>query len=159
VSNAGKAFVLFLFAAAVPAAALSFTVSGGWSLTLDGADLSGTAGSDLVSSHASASNAVVIDIADAVDQFEVWYIDIHKVEGTWDASLILSAIRTTDGTGLGTISGGTALREITDTETRFFEGTGNRGAIHIQLTLDGISVILGSITHSLQIVYTLLENP
>ena len=126
---------------------------------LDGANLSGTAGSDFVSTHTSASNAVIIDIADAVDQFEVWYIDINKVEGTWDESLTISAIRTTDGTGLGTISGGTALMEITDTATRFFQGAGNRSSIHIQLVLDGESVTLGAGDLSLQIVYTLLSDP
>ena len=156
--NAWKAVIVLYFAAAGTAAALSFTVTGGWALTLDGTTLSGSAGSDFVSAHTSASNAVIIDIADAVDQFEVWYIDIHKVEGSWDDSLTVSAIRTTDGTGLGTISGGTALTEITDTATRFFQGTGNRSAIHIQFVLEGASVTLGAEAYSLQIVYTLLND-
>lgn len=150
--------VSLLLAAAVSAAALSFEVSGGWPLTLNASSLAGTAGSDFISTHTSASNAVIIDIADAVDQFEIWYIDIHKVEGTWDDSLAISAIRTTDGTGLGTIAGGTVLTEITDTTTRFFEGAGNRSSIHIQLVLDGASVTLGAGGYSLQVVFTLLDD-
>ena len=156
--KAVKAAILFHLAAALPAAALSFSVSGGWPLTIDGTNLSGTAGSDLVSSYLSVSNALVIDVTDAVDEFDVWYIDVHQVEVAWDNSLAMSAIRTTDGTGLGTISGGEALQEITGTATRFFEGTGNRSAIHIQLALEGVSVTLGGDTYSLQIVFTLLDG-
>ena len=152
-------FVTLFAAAALKAAALTFSVTGGWNLTIDGTDLAGPAGSDLNPTYTSVANAVVMDVTEAVDQFEAWYIDINKTDVSWDGSLTISAIRTTDGTGLGTISGGTALLEITDTAQRFFQGTGNRSSIQMQLQLDGVSVTLGNATFTVDIVYTLLDAP
>ncbi len=151
--------VCLLFTAAIPAAALSFTVVGGWSLEINETNLSGTAGSDFTATSTSVANAAVVNVADAVDQFEAWYIDINKTDVAWDSSLTLSSIRTSDGIGLGTISGGTVLLEITDTAQRFFQGTGNRSSIQTQFQVDGLSVTLGVQALSVTIVYTLLDAP
>lgn len=143
----------------MPAAAHSITLTGGWNLTLDGTQLSGGAGSDFPSSFTSASNAIVADITGTVDQFDDWAVDIHYTDVSWDSSLSLSVVRTTDGTGLGTISGGAPVMEITDTSARFFQGTGDRSSIHIQLILEGASVTLGENTFSVQLTFTLLDAP
>ena len=153
-------FFLVLFCVvAFRAAALDFVVTGGWLFTIDGTDLSGTAGSDLNPTYTSNADAVVIDITGAVDQNDPWRVDINKTDITWDNSLTLRIIRTSDGTGLGTISGGSPLFEVTDTAQPFFTGTGDRSSIQIQLQVDGVSVTLDAQVLSLQVVYTLLQLP
>jgi hypothetical protein len=137
--------------------ALDFTVTGGWSLSIGGADLQGGPGSDLTDTYLSAANAVVIDITNAVDQFEQWYVDIHRVDVNWDSGLSLSALRTSDGSGLGTIAGGLAVQPVTTAAAEFFQGTGDRSAIQVQLVLSGVSVTLGRDGFSTQIVYTLRD--
>jgi len=149
----------FLVAAAFPAAAHLITITGGWNLVLDGTMLSGPAGSDFLPSYSSDSNALVIDITGTIDQFDDWAVDVHKTDVSWDGSLTISVVRTTDGMGPGDISGGTAATQVSDTASRFFQGTGDRSSVHVQLLLEGASVTLGEGTRSVQITFTLLDAP
>ena len=139
--------------------ALDFSVTGGWDLTIDATDMTGGAGSDIASDYVSAANAVLMDITGTIVVAEPWYITVNKSDVEWDGSLHLSMQRSSDGTGTGTISGGTAWLELTATAQSFFQGTEDRASIQIQLMLSGVSVTLGSKVYTTQVVLTLLDAP
>jgi len=149
---------LLALLAASPGHALSFTVSGGWSLTVGTSDLAGPAGSGLEPQYQSAANAVLVDISGALLDTEPWTVTIHRVDVSWDGSLSLSMARTSEGLGAGSISGGLTLQPLTLTAQTLFQGTGNRSSIQLQLELDGVSVSIGSRILAAQVVFTLLDT-
>ena len=138
---------------------LSFTVAGSWSLVIGSSDLSGGPGGDLVPEFVSAADALVFEVTGAVDQFEAWYVDIQRIDISWDPALHIELQRTSNGSGIGTISGGTGFLEAEAASRRLFQGTGDRSSVLIQLKLSGVSVTVGADTYSTQIVFTLLDAP
>jgi hypothetical protein len=138
--------------------ALAFTVTGGWTLPVGSAQLAGQAGSDFIPEQSSAANAVVIDVTGALLDTEPWFITVHRTDVLWDPTLTLSTRRTSEGVGGGTISGGSAYQTITLVAQSFFQGTGNRSSIQVQLRLGGISVTIGARALFTQVVLTLLDS-
>jgi hypothetical protein len=136
---------------------LSFIVTGAWTLEIGADDLAGTTGSDFVSTHLAAVDELVIEVSEAVDQFEQWYIDAHIVETNWPAGCSLEVVRTSDGAGIGTISGGTTLLTLGDTAAPFFEGTGNRTSVFVRIVLTGMTVVVGADLYIADIVFTLRD--
>jgi len=133
----------------------SVKVTGTWSETIDNTDLVGGAGTDLISTYESAANACDIDITGAAKKN--WRVDINKVDTLWHTNLHLYVRRTADGTGGGTISGGTTYQEITDVSQTFFSGYDNLRNITIQHQLTGVSVQVGPNTYSTEIYYTIVS--
>jgi hypothetical protein len=149
---------LLLLLAAANARALTFTVTGGWSLSVGLGDLAGPAGSDLVSLHTSAANAVVVDVAGALLDTQPWTVTIHRADVLWDPSLSLSMARTSGGLGSGSIIGGLTFQTVGAVAQTLFQGTGDRSSIQVQLRLEGASVTIGSRILTTQIVLTLLDT-
>jgi hypothetical protein len=149
---------LLLLLAAADARALTFSVTGGWSLSLGLPNLAGPAGSDLVALHTSAANAVVVEIAEALLDTEPWTVTIHRTDVLWDPSLSLSMARTSAGLGSGTITGGLTFQIVGTVAQTLFQGTGNRSSIQVQMRLDGVSVTIGSRILTTQVVLTLLDT-
>lgn len=143
---------------ATAAPALTFTVTGGWSLSVGLSDLAATAGSDFVSEYTSAANAVVIDVSGALLDTDPWTVTIQRTDVSWDGSLTLSMARTSGGLGSGSISGGTSFQVVALTAQTFFVGTGDRSSIQIQLKLAGMSVTIGSGLQATQVTLTLLDT-
>lgn len=157
VRNAVAAIVL-IAATVEPLGALTFDVTGSWSLTVDSADLAGVTGSDFVSTHTSAVDEVVIDVTEALDQYEQWYVDVHMTVTNWPGELHLEVVRVSDGSGSGTISGGTSLQELDGTATLFFEGAGDRTSVFVQIVLTGMTVTVDADLFTAQIVFTLRDS-
>lgn len=135
--------------------AISITVTGSWSETINAADLQAGAGSDLISIYESAADAVSIDISSTSGN---WTVDVKKVDTDWHNNLHPHVKRTSDGTGPGSISGGVSYQEVTDIDQSFFIGDGDRSNVNTQLKLTGVSIQVPIDSYSTTIYYTVYDQ-
>jgi hypothetical protein len=84
-------------------------------------------------------------------------VDVKKSDTNWHANFQLYVRRTSDGSGSGSISGGTSYQEITDTDQSFFNGTLDRSNITGQLELTGVTVQIPVDTYTTTVYYTVVE--
>jgi len=136
------------------AEALDIIVTGDWSETINVSDLISGAGSDLIDSYESASNAVSLSISGTTG---TWRIDVKRVDTTWHGDFILYVKRTSDGTG-GGVSGGTAYQEVTGSDLSFFSGSDDVSGINTQLKLSGVSIQIPADTYTTTIYYTVVDT-
>lgn len=141
------------------AAAISITCTGSWTETIDRADLQGGPGSDLNSDYESSSGTGAIDITGTAGDFDTWRVDVRRTDASWDSRLSLYVRRTSDGTGTGPISGGTAYQAITATNASFFEGGGDHTNVTIQLRLSGMSYAIPAANYTTTVVLTVVDLP
>lgn len=135
-------------------AAISISSTGNWSETIDALDLQAGAGSDLIDTYESTADQVSIDIIDPINN---WRVGVKKVDTTWHSSFHLYVKRTSDGTGSGSISGGTIYQEVSGTDQSFFSGSDDRSGIQIQSKLSGISVQIPPDIYTTTIYYTVVD--
>jgi hypothetical protein len=140
-----------MLASAVNAATL--TSSGGYTDTIDASDLVAGAGSALNSTYSSASNATRLDVTGTGGG--AYTVTVRMAPGTWDGSFSLSVRRTTNGTGTGTITGGTTYIQLTTVDQVLFTGTGNRSNVRVQYQLTGMSVAVPPATYSSSVIFTI----
>ena len=131
----------------------SIKITGSWDETVDSTDLQGSAGTDLISTYESISNVCDIDITGGAKKN--WRVDVNKTDTLWHTNLHLYVRRTSDGTGGGTITGGTAYQEITDINQTLFSGYDNLRDITIQYQLTGVSVQILPNVYTTTINYTI----
>ncbi len=139
------------------------TVSGSWSPSVSNTQIS-EAGLNYAGSSTSLSNQVLIRVMRSTSFFSgllSWRVDVSKSDINWNNSLVLSNVRTGNGTFQSTffssgISGGTTFQTITNANTPFFSGNGNIINIPIQLQLSGYSVLIPAGNYSTNIIYTLV---
>jgi hypothetical protein len=136
------------------AEAQDISAVGGWTETIDSSDLVSGAGSDLAGTYESNADATTIDITHDPQ----WRVDIHRTDTNWSLDFTLYARRTSDGSGSGSISGGTSYMEITTVGTQFFTGSENRSGIDAQYQLTGMSVGVSPDTYSTTVTYTVVDN-
>lgn len=132
--------------------AIRITVTGSWTEYIDEADLQGPPGSDLISSYESASDQVLVSI-DA-RWWEIWQVSMRKIDSNWHADFTLYARRTSSGTGMGGVNGGTSYLDIRNTNRSFFSGWGDRNNIDIQYRLEGVSINIEPGIYTTTIIYT-----
>jgi len=116
-------------------------VPGGWFETISYWDLQAGAGSDLKSEYESDIDTESIDIAETAGSGDNWRVDVKKIDTNWDNDLMISIERMSDGTGPGSISGGVAYMQLTNTDQIFFSGSGDRSGIQVRIKISGVSVI------------------
>jgi hypothetical protein len=136
-----------------PALAGDIVATGGWTDTVDSADLQSGAGSDLIASYESAADATSLDLTTAAD----YRVDIRRNAGTWHADLTLYARRTSAGTGSGSISGGTTYQELTASDAELFTGNSDRTGVEVQYQVDGMSVNVGPDNYEATVIYTITD--
>ncbi|MCF7984025.1 MAG: hypothetical protein K9L70_06445 [Thiohalocapsa sp.] len=120
------------------ASASGITVSGTWSETIGSDDLFAGTGTDIRSPIVSGAAQAVLDIADTGGRS--WTVYLRRAEIAWHADVTLSVRRSGDGSGSGSIVGGTDYRPVTASDQVFFTGSGDRAGIGIELRLEGVSV-------------------
>ncbi|MBW8001593.1 MAG: hypothetical protein FVQ80_06175 [Planctomycetes bacterium] len=144
-------------ACAVP----TITMSGGdWTIpTIDSTDLQAGAGSDLVATYENTAGAILINSASPSGGTppNTYRIDVKKVDTTWDATFELSVKRTGDGSGAGSVSGGTTYQQITDTDAQFFTGDLDRIIIPLQFQLAAVSVSISPDSYSTTVTFTIID--
>jgi len=145
-------FLLFL----PEARAIDISAAGGWNETIDATDLIAGAGSGLRSTYTSAENTTTLNITRARGKDYYWRVDIRRSDTNWPTGLTLYVRRKSDGTGYGSISGGTAYMPISTTDQTFFNASDNRSGIDCQYQLSGMSIDISPGTYSTTIVYTVI---
>ncbi len=151
-------FSLWLFLAKVEAIDLSAT--GGWNETVNESDLISGAGSNLVDTYGSTTDATNISISNCTDDSDNWRVDVRRVdEGGWYGDFTLYVKRTSEGTGNGSVSDGLSYVEITSTDTPFFSGAGDRSNITIQYQLTGMSINVSPTNYNTTIIFTVVDIP
>jgi hypothetical protein len=138
----------------VAASGQDITATGGWTETIDASDLQSGAGSDLVGTYNSGAGASVISVTYATS----WRVDVRRTDGTWQTDFSLYSQRTSDGTGAGTISGGTAYIEITGVDTEFFSGTQDRSDVGAGYELTGMSIDAAPATYNTTVTFTIVST-
>ncbi|KPL00800.1 MAG: hypothetical protein AMJ91_03250 [candidate division Zixibacteria bacterium SM23_73_3] len=157
----GRAFfflVLLLFFVTT-AEAIDISATGGWGETIDQADLVSGAGSDLVDTYESATDATSIDITNTIDKHDAWRVDVRRVDGGgWHGDFTLYVKRTSDGNGQGNvISGGLSYIEITTTDSEFYSGEGALWNVDVQYQLTGMSIGVLPANYSTTIIFTVVD--
>lgn len=146
--------IVTIFASTCPLLAADITAVGGWTETIDASDLIAGAGSDLQSDYYSATNATTLDVT-AIGNYKV---DVRRSDTNWSGDFTLYLKRTSDGTGSGTISGGTSYITVSLTDTEFFTGSLDRSGIDVQYHLAGMSVNISPDTYSTTITFTITDQ-
>jgi hypothetical protein len=132
---------------------------GNWSsLTITSADLIAGAGSDLESDYESDASVVFISISGTTGSSDNWRVDVKKIDTNWDISIKLYIRRTSDGNGSGIISVGTSYQEVTEIYQSFFNGSGERSNIDMQLKISGVSIQIPPDNFTLTIYYNIVDT-
>lgn len=157
----GRAFFLLvlLLLFVTTAESIDIAATGGWSETVDQLDLVSGAGSQLVDTYESATNATSIDITNTLDKHDAWRVDVRRVDGGgWLGDFTLYIKRTSDGNGQGSvISGGLSYIEITTTDSEFYSGEGALWNVDVQYQLTGMSISVVPTNYSTTIILTVVD--
>ncbi len=152
-------FIIIFFLLFLPnakAIAIEIFATGGWNETINATDLIAGAGSDLISTYTSAENDTTLNITKARGKDYYWRVDIRRSGTNWPPGFNLYARRKSDGTGYGSISGGTTYIPISATDQTFFNGSENRSGINCQYQLSGMSINIPPGTYITNIIYTVV---
>ncbi len=156
-----RIFIMFLlaplfFAPQMTHAAISISVTGTWSETVDKYDLISGAGSDLTASYESATDQVSITVSNTSGAGDSWRVDVRKVDTNWHSDLSLWVKRTGSGTG-GSVSGGSSYQQLTGSDQSFFTGSDDVSGITVQLKLSGMSVQVPPGSYTTTVYYTVVD--
>lgn len=147
---------------AATAPPLRLQINGRWRLTIDDTSLvlPQTAGSDLIDTYTTTgTDNTTVRVQNTASDTQPWQLEISRLDTNWPAGVSLLAKRVTDGTGPGSIAGGTDFLPITAADQVFFNGVGDRSAIEVQLQIEGVSVTtVGVDTYTTTIYYTVTET-
>ncbi len=131
-----------------PAAAVDVSVTGNWSVAVGSGDLTNGPGSDLEAIKESSAGQATIDVSAAASSDDQWRIDVSRLD---------QVRRNSDGSGSGSISGGTSYVATGASATTFFSGSGNRSSIGLQLEITGLSTAVTPDAYSTTLIYTVVD--
>lgn len=163
----GSRLLLFLLTTAVFAplpearAEVGVTVTGSWSEAVDESDLTAGPGSNLASEYQSASNEFSIRIQGfgaSRKNPNSWRLDVRRSDANWHANLSVFVRRTSNGSGTGSISGGTSYQTVTGTDQTFFQGSNDRNGVRVQAKVGGVSLSVPPSTYQTSIVFTIVDT-
>jgi hypothetical protein len=139
---------------------IDLSASGGWTETVDKNDLISGAGSGLVDTYESTTDATSAVISNCSGDTDNWRVDVRRIDdGSWYGDFTLYVKRTSEGEGNGSISGGLSYIEIKTTDTQFFFGAGNRSNINLQYELTGMSINALPDNYSTTVIFTVVDVP
>jgi hypothetical protein len=133
--------------------AISISATGSWNETIGSPPPA--AGSDLPNTCESASNAISINITSTSGN---WGLTVRKIDSKWHDNLHLYIKRASNGTGTGTISGGSSYQEVTDIYQNFFSGNSDRNNVSVQFELTGVSIQVPPDTYTTTVYYTVSDQ-
>ncbi len=158
----GRALFLFipLWLLATKSEAIDLSAAGGWGETVNASDLVAGAGTKLIDTYESLTDATYLAISDCTDDSDSWRVDARRVdEGGWYGDFTLYVERTSNGTGNGSISGELSYVEINSIDTQIFSGTGDRSNITIQYKLTGMSINVSPSNYNTMVLFTVVDIP
>ena len=149
-------FILLGFLWMIPdGRAITVSVTGNWTLVIDTPDLIAGPGSDFNPQYLSAVDQVIVAVSSTG---KAWAVSIEGAFTYWHGDLSLDVHRTSEGSGSGTISGGTGWQQVTTSSQQFFDGSKRRTDVNVQYRLNGMSVQVPPDTYSGTITYTVVET-
>jgi hypothetical protein len=123
-------------------------------------DLVSGAGTDLIDTYESLTEATYLTISNCLDDSDSWRVDARMADdGGWFGGFILYVKRTSDGTGNGSIFGELSFIEITSINTPLFSGTGDRADLTIQYKLAGMSINVSPKNYDTMVLFTVVDIP
>ena len=142
------------------AEAIDLSTTGGWTETVNELDLVSGAGSGLVDTYESVTDATSMTISNCTGDTDNWRLDVRRIDDAgWHGDFTLYVQRTSNGEGTGSVSGGLSYIEITTTDTQLFSGAGDRSNISIQYKLTGISIDVLPATYTETMTFTVVDLP
>ena len=126
--------------------------SSSWTEYVSTDDLQSGAGSDVTADYWS-----LIFNMDITGTLGNWQVDVSRSDTDWNTDITISTRRLSDGTGSGTIAGGTSWLAVS-TGNYFFNGSQDRTGINLRLTVANISLLLGAHFYTTTIIYTVYDN-
>jgi predicted metal-dependent phosphotriesterase family hydrolase len=157
-----KIIATFILLYCIKDIALAQTISAspGWTASVPATRIT-EAGRNYTTNVTSARTQTRINLLTATGIF-TYTVSVHKVDTDWNNTLTLWVRRTGNGTGTGgTITGGTAYQQITNTTRSFFRGTvgtsRQRTNITVQYEIRNLSVTIPVKTLTTTLVYTLSD--
>jgi len=150
--------VTFLILSGLSACAVDVYAVGGWTFTIDSSCLVGGAGSNLIDSFESKLDATVINITGTGGSGDAWQVQVRKSSVSQLHGATLYVKRTGDGSGSGTVHGGSSYVAVETSDTDFFEGSGDRTDITVQYKVSGISINVPPGTYSTVITFTVVDR-
>jgi hypothetical protein len=136
----------------LPAATLDAT--GSWSETVNAADLSSGPGSNLASEYTSPADQATFDVSGVNN----WVVNVSRTDTSWNGNTHLYIMRSSGGTGSGTITGGTSFIEVTGTSQQLCSGSKSRTGIGLQFRLTGISLQTPQGNYSTTVILTVTNK-
>jgi hypothetical protein len=149
------AFILLVIARTE---AMDISAVGSWSGTIDAAALQAGAGSNLTDTYESVAGATVLTIFNTASNSDNWRVDVRRTDAAWHSNFHLYVKRTSDGTGSGSISGGSSYLEIPTIDSQFFSGAGNRDGINLRYILTGMSVSASPNVYGSTVIFTVVDT-
>ncbi len=152
--------IVALFFWVIAAQAQSITATGGWSYTFGTVN---EAGSNLSTTAVSSALNQTIIAFSGFSKNTTFTVRAHKSDIDWNASLVLSVVRTNNGNIAGssaTISGGTTPIALTSTAQVYFSGnvgnnSGGITGINNQYQITGQTVLIPAKTYTTNVIYTI----
>ena len=153
----GWLFFFFVSANITLAAGSYLSVTNSPSITITTTNLASGAGSDLTpTAIVTTTQSLTITVSGIFSGLITWEVDValSSANSTWPSGVSVTAKRTTNG-GNGTISGGTAGVQVTNSPQALFTGRGS-ATIAVQYSLSGLSLASCSpgTTYSYPLTYT-----
>jgi hypothetical protein len=154
--------VFLMVVSAVWSQSLEIEVEGWWNVTIDESDLQGGPGSDLSETFTSDVDQISVTIIKDVpgspwlEEF-YWRVDVRRADANWHPNFSLWIRRTANGSGNGSVSGGTVFQEVDPIDRSFFSGFMARRGIKIQLELRNMSVQIPPDEYTTTLIYTVVE--
>lgn len=139
---------------------LEISAEGSWTPRVDDGDLAGAAGSDVASTYTSDPEDLTLSVSGATGASDAWRVEVRQeLSPWWDSDLTLEIRRVGDGSGSGSVDGGTGFQTLGQSDAVFFTGEGDRASIQIQLRLSGVSVSdIPPEVYLSEITYTLVDT-
>ena len=142
---------LFVLALSGASQSADLTSGGDWVASVTAANLVSGAGSDLQAQFESVSGVTTLTITNVSG---AWSLRARRSGSQWHGDVTAYVKRTSDGSGSGSISGGTAYVALASTDTEIFSGSGARGSISLQFKLTGLSKTVSPATYLSSIIFT-----
>lgn len=109
------------------------------------------AGNDISSIYTTSSALINLTVRSGGN----YRITVRKEDTNWDNQLSFYLRRTGNGSGRGTILGGTNFIELDNFSQTFFEGTFTRTSVPIQYEFRNLSVLVPATGHTSAVIYTI----
>jgi hypothetical protein len=132
------------------AAGADLTSSGDWLESVNASNLIAGAGSDLQPLQ-SMAGVTILNVGNAPGN---WRVKARRSAGQWNGNITVWVRRTSDGSGSGTIGGGTTFVELGATDVDLFSGTLNRGNISLQFKVTGLNRTVPPDTYTSSIIFS-----